>query len=56
MCNWSFSLTYSFMFKKVTIPTKGQLISKQGCPAITSPKKQMDEFAFYPDGSEILDI
>ena len=36
------------------IPTKGQLISKQNCWAITSPKKQMDEFAlfFYPDDSE----
>ena len=44
MCNWSFSLTYSFMFKKVTIPTKGQLISKQNCPAITSPKKQTQDF------------
>ena len=40
---------------KKKIYAKGQWISKQNCRAITSPKKRMDEYVFYPDDSEIIE-
>ena len=35
---------------------KGQKILKQNCRATTSPKKQTNNFVFYPDDLEILEI
>ena len=37
---------YMLLLTTLQFVAKGQLISKKNCQAITSPKKQTDEFVF----------